>query len=204
MFRSYAHAARYDIGEYPPKDHQGGRFIQTALIGSETDADVADAIRGGLRERTYGDPIGWRRFEEWAISRLLQDHADILLAGFGRQPLNEFNHQSHGALAMLYLGTLFPRPGGAASLRQRAVTILTHHLERAFVADGGNVERMFGYYPFEAHIFRDAYLLRVHNGVEPPAGILPALKRMAAFLAAVAQRGHASPRPPPPDPSPAG
>ncbi|HSP92885.1 MAG TPA: heparinase II/III family protein [Vicinamibacterales bacterium] len=272
VFPFHAHASRYDIGEYLPKD-QGGKFIQMALVGSEADAAVVEAIRGGVLERTYGDPIGWSRFEKsaiersvwlnrfyylppfarlfrltgdrrflddmmrivsrwtadnprpsasapathiwrdmqvawrsihlsWcsylggeglrdeeklAISRLLQDHADVLLAGFGRQPLNEFNHQSHGALAMLYLGTLFPNLAGAASLRQTALAILTHHLERAFFADGGNVEQMFGYYPFEAHIFRDAYLLCVSNGVEPPAGTVPALKRMAAFLAAVAQ-----------------
>lgn len=42
------------------------------------------------------------------IKNSLRQHAGILLEGFGKQPLNEFNHQSHGGLAMLYLGVLFP------------------------------------------------------------------------------------------------
>lgn len=272
VFPFFADAARYDFGEYVPKD-QGGKFIQAALVGSESDAAVAEAIRGGLIERTYGEPIGWSRFEKteieksvwlnrfyylppfarlyfrtkarrylddmmrvlgrwmadnprfsttstavhvwrdmqvawraihlswcWylagdglreneraAILRLQQDHADVLLSGFGRAPLNEFNHQSHGGLAMLYLGVLFPDLAGADSLRQTGIRILNHHLARAFHADGGNVEQMFGYYPFQAHIFRDAYLLCAANGLEPPAGSLPGLEKMAAYLHAVAQ-----------------
>jgi len=93
------------------------------------------------------------------ILNSLKQHAAILLEGFGKQPLNEFNHQSHGALAMLYLGVLFPTFESANELKQTALKILGHHLEKAFYTDGGNVEQMFGYYPFETHLFRDTYLL---------------------------------------------
>lgn len=127
------------------------------------------------------------------IENSLKQHADILLSGFGRQPLNEFNHQSHGALAMLYLGILFPSFETAAQLREKGLDILSHHLEKAFYRDGGNVEQMFGYYPFEAQIFRDSFLLCSTNGVEPPHGIVEGLEKMALFLSVVSQPNGAMP-----------
>lgn len=117
----------------------------------------------------------------------LRTHADILLDGFGRQPLSEFNHQSHGALAMLYLGTLFPELESAARLREAALRILQHHVAKAFHGDGGNVEQMFGYYPFVTHVFRDAYLLCRAHGLPEPDGLRPLLERMLVYLSTVAQ-----------------
>ncbi len=121
------------------------------------------------------------------ITNSLREHAEILLSGFGKQKLNEFNHQSHGALAMLYLGILYPTLKGAKKLVQTGKKILEHHLEHAFYKDGGNVEQMFGYYPFETHIFRDAYLLCSQNNIEPPLNTLPMLEKMGEFLALTAQ-----------------
>jgi hypothetical protein len=121
------------------------------------------------------------------IKNSLRQHAGILLEGFGKQPLNEFNHQSHGGLAMLYLGVLFPEFEEAPALRKSAMRILTHHLDKAFYADGGNVEQMFGYYPFETHIFRDTYLLCSQNGLKVPENLLPMLEKMARFISVVAQ-----------------
>lgn len=123
--------------------------------------------------------------EKKLITDTLKEHAHILLTGFGQAKLNEFNHQSHGGLAMLYLGVLFPQLDEAAELRRKAMIILNHHLANAFYADGGNVEQMFGYYPFQAHLFRDAFLLCSANGLEPPVNSLPMLKKMALYLAAV-------------------
>lgn len=121
------------------------------------------------------------------ILNSLKQHAVILLEGFGKQPLNEFNHQSHGALAMLYLGVLFPTFESSGELRQTALKILGHHLEKAFYTDGGNVEQMFGYYPFETHLFRDTYLLCSQNNIEMPHRLIPMLEKMALFLSLVAQ-----------------
>lgn len=115
----------------------------------------------------------------------LKEHAHILLTGFGQARLNEFNHQSHGALAMLYLGVLFPMLDGAEELRRKALIILNHHLANAFYSDGGNVEQMFGYYPFQSHLFRDAFLLCSANGLEPPVNSLPMLRKMVNYLSAV-------------------
>ncbi len=123
--------------------------------------------------------------EKSLIIDTLKEHAHILITGFGEAKLNEFNHQSHGALAMLYLGVLFPMLGEAAELRSKAMIILNHHLEKAFYADGGNVEQMFGYYPFETHLFRDAFLICTANGLEPPVNSLPMLRKMVHFLSSV-------------------
>jgi hypothetical protein len=117
----------------------------------------------------------------------LKEHGSILLKWFGDQPLNEFNHQSHGALAMLYLGVLFPSFEDAEKLKDMALKILAHHLQHAFYSDGGNVEQMFGYYPFEAHIFRDTYLLCIRNNVEMPSNLVSMLEKIGNFLAVVSQ-----------------
>jgi len=123
--------------------------------------------------------------EKKLITDSLKEHAHILVTGFGQAKLNEFNHQSHGALAMLYLGVLFPMLDEAEELRRKAIIILNHHLANAFYADGGNVEQMFGYYPFQSHLFRDAFLLCTANGLEPPLNSLPMLRKMVNYLLAV-------------------
>lgn len=132
--------------------------------------------------------------EKTLITGSLIEHAHILATGFGQAKLNEFNHQSHGALAMLYLGILFPMLDEAEELRRKSIIILEHHLEKAFYADGGNVEQMFGYYPFEAHIFRDAYLLCMANGIKPPSDSLPMLRKMSHFICSVARPDNAMPQ----------
>ncbi len=270
VFPFLDYASRYNIGDYIPKD-QGGKFIQMTVLGTEEDAMITDAIRGGVLNQVYGEPVGWQKYERSEIEKSvwlnrfyflpsfarmfhltgersylddmmgiirqwmtdnprmpdshrttynwrdmqvawrsihfswcyylaekgltaeekkmiidsLREHAHILLTGFGQAKLNEFNHQSHGGLAMIYLGVLFPMLEGSAELRSRGMIILNHHLANAFYRDGGNVEQMFGYYPFQAHLFRDTFLLCTANGIEPPVNSLPMLRKMAVYLAAV-------------------
>lgn len=121
------------------------------------------------------------------IFNTLEEHAEVLLSGFGKQPLNEFNHQAHGGLAMLYLGILFPSFKNAVKLKENGLKIISHHIKTAFYSDGGNVEQMFGYYPFETHIFRDTLLLCTNNNVVVPDGLLPLLEKMNCFLSTVMQ-----------------
>jgi len=125
--------------------------------------------------------------EKRLIVNSLKEHAEILVEDFGKQKLNEFNHQSHGALAMLYLGILFPEIPQRSKLIDIAVKILGHHIQYAFYADGGNVEQMFGYYPFETAIFRDAFLLCQANEITPPQGIKRLLRKMDNYLSQIAQ-----------------
>jgi len=121
------------------------------------------------------------------IFESLKEHAEILLNGFGQHKLNEFNHQAHGALSMVYLGILFPTLPKAEKLRDNGLRILEHHIDNAFYKDGGNVEQMFGYYPFETSIFRDAYLLCDENNIKLPKKIKPLLRKMANYLLEVGQ-----------------
>lgn len=127
------------------------------------------------------------------IVDILNNHSKVLLEHFGQQPLNEFNHQSHGALAMLYVGALFPQMEQSDSLINTSKKILEHHINHAFYKDGGNVEQMFGYYPFEAHIFRDAYLLCKNNNINQPKGIEELLLKMQRFITSVQQPNHTMP-----------
>lgn len=127
------------------------------------------------------------------ILELQKKHAEILLNDFGKQPLNEFNHQSHGALAMLYLGTLFPSLTDADLLVKTSQKILNHHISNAFYNDGGNVEKMFGYYPFIIHVFRDYELLCRSNNIFLPKANQVLLKKMANYLIQVAQPDNTVP-----------
>lgn len=121
------------------------------------------------------------------ILDLQQKHVEVLLSGFAKQKLNDFNHQSHGALAMLYVACLFPELDETKSLEKNAIRILEHHLNHAHYQDGGNVEQMFGYYPFQTAIFRDAYMLCKRNEIAMPDGTLNMLHKMAKYMSDVAQ-----------------
>jgi hypothetical protein len=272
LFPFFKSIETLNIGDYLPKD-QGGKFVQAELLNTEKDEKIVEAIRNGLLNKVYGDPIEWGKLEKteleksvwlnrfyflpsfarlyyltgdktylndmmailrrwiadnprytdnptskynwydmqvawraihfsWCfflseeglsdedkkvIFKSLTEHAEILLDGFGHQNLNEFNHQAHGALAMLYLGVLFPSLPEAQQLKDHGIRILEHHIDKAFYNDGGNVEQMFGYYPFEASIFRDAFLLCRENGINPPKNVKNLLLKMANYLAVISQ-----------------
>ena len=120
-------------------------------------------------------------------------HAQALLSWFAIQPLNDFNHQSHGALAMLYLSTLFKSADTDGQLESNALRILNHHLNHAHYPDGGNIEQMFGYFPFQTSIFRDMYLLCKANGIKYPQNLIPMLGKMADYMSHFAQPNETMP-----------
>lgn len=136
---------------------------------------------------------GLSESDKSVIYNLQGEHARILMKDFGKKELNEFNHQSHGALAILYLALLFPSLPESGELLKTAIRIIKHHVEHAFYEDGGNIEQMFGYYPFMSSVFRDAYLLFKANGVGNPELIMPLLVKMYKYLAAVAQPDNTVP-----------
>lgn len=131
------------------------------------------------------EALGAERRRAWR--KVIATHARVLLEYFGRQPLHENNHQSHGALAMLLVGVLFPDFRDAATLRRKALRILEHHLEHAFYADGNSVELCPGYYPFFVAIFRDAWLLCRENGLRPPARSRERLEQFFDYMRRVRQ-----------------
>lgn len=120
------------------------------------------------------------------IENIQRDHSEALLSWFARQPLNDFNHQSHGALAMLYLSTLF-RDVNNTELLDNSMRILRHHIEAAHYPDGGNIEQMFGYFPFQTSIFRDMYLLCKANKIDYPSNLVPFIMKLAGYISDFAQ-----------------
>ena len=130
---------------------------------------------------------GYSAAEKNELLELVKAHARVLLEYFGKAPLNEGNHQSHGATAMLYAALLFPDLPEAAELKEKAIAILNHHLDQAFFDDGNSVEMVPGYYPFFVANFRDAYLLCRANHVTPPTRSEERLKQFFNYLTMVAQ-----------------
>jgi hypothetical protein len=130
---------------------------------------------------------GYTADERQELFELIQVHAHVLLEYYGEMPLNENNHQSHGAGAMLSAALLFPDMQDAAALKEKAFTILNHHLEHAFFEDGNSVELVPGYYPFFASIFRDAFLLCRSNNIAPPLRCEERLKQFYQYINVVAQ-----------------
>lgn len=125
--------------------------------------------------------------EDAFLRELIEVHGQVLLSYFGEQELHENNHQSHGALAMLYVGALFPDLELSPTLVSRSLRILEHHLEHAFLPDGNSLELCPGYYPFIVSIFRDAHLLCLANEIPPPARSLERLRQFRDYLQAIAQ-----------------
>lgn len=136
---------------------------------------------------------GFSAEERRELYALIQIHAANLLAYFGKQRLIENNHQSHGATAMLYAALLFPEIPEAAALKAKALEILTHHLDKAFYADGNSVELCPGYYPFFASIFRDAFLLCRANQIPPPPRSEERLRQFYEFIHRVRQPDNRMP-----------
>ena len=130
---------------------------------------------------------GYSSAEEQELMELVKTHARVLLAYFGKAKLNEGNHQSHGATAMLYAALLFPDLPEAPELQEKAIAILNHHLDQAYFADGNSIELVPGYYPFFTANFRDAYQLCRANHVAPPTRSEERLKQFYHYLATVAQ-----------------
>ncbi len=120
------------------------------------------------------------------IESIQRDHSEALLSWFAKQPLNDFNHQSHGAVAMLYLSTLF-RDINNTELLDNSMRILKHHMETAHYPDGGNIEQMFGYFPFQTSIFRDMYLLCKANKIEYPPNLVTFIMKLAGYISDFAQ-----------------
>jgi hypothetical protein len=136
---------------------------------------------------------GFTEAEREELLDALEVHAGVLLAYFGNQPLSVGNHQSHGALAMLYAGLLFSDLTDAAELRDKALEILQHHLETGFFADGNSVELSPGYYPFISANFRDAYLLLQANGITPTRRWKERLTQFHGFMRQIQQPDGTTP-----------
>ncbi len=95
------------------------------------------------------------------------------------------------ALALLFLGTLYPQFPRAAHWREFAWKIVVHEADRQVRPDGVYFEQSLYYHVYALDFFLYARLLRARNGMEIPAAYDAVLGRMLDVVAALAQAGPA-------------
>jgi hypothetical protein len=95
------------------------------------------------------------------------------------------------AVALLFLGTLYPQIPGATRWRESAWKIVLHEAERQVRPDGVYFEQSLYYHVYALDFFLYARLLRARNGIEIPTAYDAVLGRMLDVVAALAQAGPA-------------
>ena len=95
------------------------------------------------------------------------------------------------ALALFFLGTLYPQVPRAARWRESGWRIVMHEAARQVRPDGVYFEQSLHYHVYALDFFLHARLLAARNGMEIPAAYDAVLGRMLDVLAALAQAGPA-------------
>jgi hypothetical protein len=95
------------------------------------------------------------------------------------------------ALALLFLGTLYPQLPRAARWRESAWKIVVREAERQVRPDGVYFEQALHYHVYALDFFLYARLLRARNGMDIPPAYDAVLGRMLDVVEALAQAGPA-------------
>ncbi len=95
------------------------------------------------------------------------------------------------ALALLFLGTLYPQFPRAARWRESAWKIVVQEAERQVRPDGVYFEQALHYHVYALDFFLYARLLRARNGMQIPIAYDAVLRRMLDVVEALAQAGPA-------------
>jgi uncharacterized heparinase superfamily protein len=95
------------------------------------------------------------------------------------------------AVALLFLGTLYPQIQSAARWRESAWKIVLHEAQRQVRPDGVYFEQSLYYHVYALDFFLYARLLQARNGFEIPPAYDAVLQRMLDVVAALAQAGPA-------------
>ncbi|MGO9403359.1 MAG: alginate lyase family protein [Terriglobales bacterium] len=95
------------------------------------------------------------------------------------------------AVALLFLGTLYPQTPGAARWKESGWKIVRHEAGRQVRPDGVYFEQSLYYHVYALDFFLYARLLAARNGMEIPPAYDMALGRMLDVVAALAQAGPA-------------
>jgi len=95
------------------------------------------------------------------------------------------------ALALLFLGTLYPQFPRAEHWREFAWKVVLHEAERQVRPDGVYFEQALHYHVYALDFFLYARLLRARNGMEIPAAYDAVLGKMLGVVEALAQAGPA-------------
>src|SRR6266404_919784 len=95
------------------------------------------------------------------------------------------------AVALFFLGTLYPQMPGAARWKECGWEIVLREAERQVRPDGVYFEQSLHYHVYALDFFLYARLLEVRNGMEIPRAYDAVLGRMLEVVAALAQAGPA-------------
>jgi hypothetical protein len=95
------------------------------------------------------------------------------------------------AVALFFLGTLYPQMPGAARWKESGWQIVLHEAGRQVRPDGVYFEQSLHYHVYALDFFLYARLLATRNGIEIPAAYDAVLGRMLDVVAALAQAGPA-------------
>jgi hypothetical protein len=95
------------------------------------------------------------------------------------------------AVALFFLGTLYPQIPGAARWREKGWKTLLHEAGRQVRPDGVYFEQSLYYHVYALDFFLHARLLAERNGIEIPSAYDAVIGRMLEVVAALAQAGPA-------------
>jgi hypothetical protein len=95
------------------------------------------------------------------------------------------------AVALLFLGTLYPQMPAAARWKESGWKILLHEVRRQVRPDGVYFEQSLHYHVYALDFFLYARLLATRNGMEIPPAYDTVLGRMLDVVEALAQAGPA-------------
>jgi hypothetical protein len=171
--------------------------------------------RSWIKANPYPLGINWASALEAAFRSLSWIWVDQLLAGAAeyaefraemlpalafhgryieRYPSTYFSPNTHllgEAVALFFLGTLYPQMPGAARWKESGWRIVRREAERQVRPDGVYFEQSLYYHVYALDFFLYARLLAARNGMEIPPVYDAVLARMLDVVAALAQAGPA-------------
>ena len=181
--------------------------------------ELTSLWRSWIKANPYPLGINWGSTLEVAFRSLSWIWVDQLLAANGECPHLLFELRSelapalafHGryierylstyfspnthllgeAVAMFFLGTLYPQMPGAARWKESGWQIVLHEAGRQVRPDGVYFEQSLHYHVYALDFFLYARLLAARNGLEIPPAYDAVLGRMLDVVAALAQAGPA-------------
>lgn len=188
------------------------------LSGNNNDKYVHELVaqwRSWVRANPYPLGINWASALEVAFRSLSWIWVDQLLAGASefaelrseiapalafhgryieRYLSTYFSPNTHllgEAVALFFLGTLYPQMPGAARWKESGWRIVLHEAGRQVRPDGVYFEQSLYYHVYALDFFLYARLLAARNGMEIPVAYDAVLGRMLEVVAALAQAGPA-------------
>ncbi|MGA2358747.1 MAG: alginate lyase family protein [Terriglobales bacterium] len=188
------------------------------LSGNDNDKYVRELVaqwRSWIKANPYPLGINWASTLEVAFRSLSWIWVDQLLAGAAeyaesraelapalafhgryieRYLSTYFSPNTHllgEAVALFFLGTLYPQMPGAARWKESGWRIVLHEAGRQVRPDGVYFEQSLYYHVYALDFFLYARLLAARNGMEIPPEYDAVLGRMLDVVAALAQAGPA-------------